>query len=191
MSVPTKRTSKPSPARERILLAAHDLFYREGIRATGVDRLIAESGVAKLTFYRHFASKNDLLLAYLARRHELWMDWFEDALARHRPQRGSAWRALPPTLAEWFDQPTFHGCAFINAAVEFGATLPGVAAACREHKQAMTATIATLLPPSCWRRRHAAVIACAVDGAIVRAQLGVANGDAVDTLEQLLHASLD
>jgi AcrR family transcriptional regulator len=52
-------------ARERILFAAHELFYREGIRATGIDRVIAESGVAKLSFYRHYPSKNDLVLAFL------------------------------------------------------------------------------------------------------------------------------
>jgi len=51
------------PARQRILLTAHDLFYQEGIRATGIDRIIKESGVTKVTFYRHFPSKNDLITA--------------------------------------------------------------------------------------------------------------------------------
>ena len=59
-------------ARDRILRTAHDLFYRDGIRATGIDRVIAESGVAKLTFYRHFPSKNDLIRAYLDYRHQRW-----------------------------------------------------------------------------------------------------------------------
>eukprot|EP01031_Cornospumella_fuschlensis_P009142 gene9142-11228_t len=53
------------PARDRILVTAHDLFYRDGIRATGIDRIIAESGVAKLTFYRHFPSKDELVKAFL------------------------------------------------------------------------------------------------------------------------------
>ena len=74
------------PASERILLTAHDLFYREGIRATGIDRVIAESGVTKVTFYRHFPSKNELILAFLAYRHERWM-----ALVRRGP--GAPWRA--------------------------------------------------------------------------------------------------
>jgi len=55
------RVSPTLPARERILLTAHELFYRDGIRATGIDRVIAESGVTKVTFYRHFPSKNDLI----------------------------------------------------------------------------------------------------------------------------------
>ncbi len=59
--------------RERILLAAHDLFYRESTRATGIDRVIAESGVAKVTLYRHFPSKNDLICEFLEYRHLLWM----------------------------------------------------------------------------------------------------------------------
>jgi len=86
-----------SAARERILHTAHDLFYRDGIRATGIDRMIAESGVAKLTFYRHFPSKNDLVLAFLDHRHARWMEWFEGALRRH----GGHTRALVPALAEW------------------------------------------------------------------------------------------
>src|SRR6185436_2086359 len=81
----------PSPY-DRILQAAHDLFYRDGIRATGIDRVIAESGVAKLTFYRQFASKDDLILAFLDYRHERWMAWFTAALARH----GGDARALVP-----------------------------------------------------------------------------------------------
>ena len=58
------------PARERILVTAHELFYRDGLRATGIDRLIAESGVAKLTFYRHFPSKDDLIRTFLDYRHQ-------------------------------------------------------------------------------------------------------------------------
>jgi AcrR family transcriptional regulator len=56
-------------ARDRILRTAHDLFYADGLRATGIDRVIAEAGVTKVTFYRHFPSKNDLILAYLNLRH--------------------------------------------------------------------------------------------------------------------------
>ncbi len=74
-------------ARDRILQTAHDLFYRDGIRATGIDRIIAEAQVTKVTFYRHFPSKNALVGAYLDYRHALWMGWFADALHRHRRPR--------------------------------------------------------------------------------------------------------
>ncbi len=76
------------PARERILATAYRLFYREGIRATGIDKVIAEAGgVTKVTFYRHFPSKDALILAYLELRHQRWMDWFVDSLDRHAGNR--------------------------------------------------------------------------------------------------------
>lgn len=76
MAFESSTTVSDLPARERILLAAHDLFYREGIRATGVDKVIAAAGVTKVTFYRHFPSKHDLIRAFLEYRHGIWMAWF-------------------------------------------------------------------------------------------------------------------
>ncbi|OWQ44453.1 TetR family transcriptional regulator [Roseateles noduli] len=160
------------PARERILRTAHDLFYAEGIRATGVDRVIAASGVTKVTFYRHFPSKNDLILAYLELRHGRWMDWFNGALARHRGGAKGA-GALVPTMAEWFGGQAlgeFRGCAFLNGVGEMGPSLPEVVEVTRRHKQDMTDAIAGLLPASRQRRKIAAALSVAVDGAIVQAQ---------------------
>ena len=105
------------PARERILLTAHDLFYADGIRATGIDRVIAEAGVTKVTFYRHYPSKDDLVRAFLDYRHDRWMAWFIDALARHGAREGDGLFALGPALAEWFGQGGYRGCAFINTVV--------------------------------------------------------------------------
>lgn len=174
-----------TPARQRILLTAHRLFYREGIRATGIDRVIAESGVSKVTFYRHFPSKNDLILAFLALRHERWMSWFTAALARHGAVSvGLA--ALGPTLAEWFSSESFRGCAFINAVGELGLALPAVVDSSRQHKQAMTEVIASLLPPSEQRSADAEAIALAVDGAIVRAQAAADPATALAALGRLL-----
>ena len=162
---PTPAATATPSARERILLTAHDLFYRDGIRATGIDRVIAESGVAKVTFYRHFPSKNDLVLAFLAHRHVTWMAWFDGALNRH----GNTPQALLPTLAEWFAQPSFRGCAFINSLSELGATTPSVVALVQRHKTDVVARLAQLLPPN--HHADAAVgLALTVDGAMVRAQ---------------------
>ena len=113
------------PARDRLLHTAHALFYRDGIRATGIDRVIAESGVTKVTFYRHFPSKNDLICAYLEYRHTGWMAWFGDALQRHAhalPAGTDRTRALAPALAEWLGSEHFRGCAFINSVSELGDT---------------------------------------------------------------------
>lgn len=170
------------PARERILLTAHDLFYREGIRATGIDRVIAQSGVTKVTFYRHFPSKNDLILTFLEYRHQRWMAWFVDALQRH----GGDAAALVPALAEWFRDDNFRGCAFINSVGELGGTLPEVVAIARRHKQDMANAIAGLLPPSARRRKDAQAIAVAVDGAIIRVQIDQSSDAGLQALRRLV-----
>jgi AcrR family transcriptional regulator len=183
------QTPKGRPARERIVLIAHDLFYREGIRATGVDRLIAESGVTKVTFYRHFPSKNDLIRAYLEYRHTHWMAWFEDALRRHGSERpGRGFEALAPALREWLSDAGYRGCAFINSVGEFGGALPEVVEIARRHKGEMTALIAGLLPPSRQRRRDAQALALAVDGAIVHAQFDETPDAALQGLRRLVGA---
>lgn len=180
------RTSAPDtaalPARERILRTAHDLFYLEGIRATGIDRVIAESGVTKVTLYRHFPSKNELILAFLNYRHERWMSWFDAALQRHG-QAHPGTQALVPALAEWFAHPHYRGCAFINAVAEIGPALPEAVVCAQQHKQALAERIAALLPADAPQRElRARALAQAVDGAIVRAASGPDPVPALDAL---------
>lgn len=173
-------------AQDRILLTAHRLFYRDGVRATGVDRIIAESAVAKLTFYRHYPSKHDLILAYLAYRHTRWMTWFVDALARH----GGTAQAIVPTLREWFTDETFRGCAFLNSVGELAEEIPEVTQITCDHKQDMAQAVMTLLPASRSRKSQAQALALAIDGAIVQAQFGQ-NVDAVlDSLARIVQALL-
>lgn len=160
----------PSP-RERILLTAHDLFYRDGLRATGIDRIIAESGVAKLTFYRCFPSKDELIRTFLDYRHERWMAWFVDALGRYGAVAGGGLAPLVPALAEWFADPLFRGCAFINAIAEVGASQPAITQIVQNHKQDMQQVIAGLLPAGPAQQAIASAAALAIDGAIVRAQI--------------------
>ena len=177
----------PLSARERILVTAHDLFYRDGIRATGVDRIIAASGVAKLTFYRHFASKDDLVRAFLEDRHERWMAWFVDALGRHGAVPGGGLAPLADALAEWFADPAFRGCAFINTVAEVGGSLSGALAIAQRHKADMTEVIAGLLPSGPHQAGAALSAAVAVDGAIVQAQIAGA-ARALAALRPLLNA---
>lgn len=181
----TKPSQAPTPpppgARARILLTAHELFYRDGIRATGIDRVIAESGVAKLTFYRHFQSKNELVREFLEYRHRRWMVWFVDALQRH----GGDGKALVPALGEWFGNGSYRGCAFINSVGELGETLPEVVEITRRHKQDMADAIGKLLPASRQRKRQAMDLALAVDGAIVRAQFDQSPEAALASLERI------
>lgn len=183
-----KDTPVPRPlgARERILRTAHDLFYREGVRATGIDRVIAEAEVTKATFYRHFPSKNDLVHQFLEYRHQLWMAWFVDALRRH----GNRAEAISPVLAEWFRADEFRGCAFINSLGELGTVLPEIADVTRNHKRDMTSVIASLLPSSRRRKQDAEALALAVDGAIIRAQFDQTPVAALAALERILNSLL-
>jgi AcrR family transcriptional regulator len=178
--------AKPPGARERILLTAHGLFYREGIRATGIDRVIAEAGVTKATFYRHFPSKNDLVLEFLEYRHQHWMAWFVDALCRH----GNGTEAISPALAEWFGSEEFRGCAFINSLGELAAVLPEIVEVTRNHKRDMTSVIANLLPSSRRRQQDAEALALAVDGAIIRAQFDQTPAAALAALERIMNSLL-
>lgn len=157
------------PARERILATAYRLFYREGIRATGIDKVIAEAGVTKVTLYRHFPSKDALILAFLDLRHRRWMDWFVDALDRHAV--GNRRRsAVVFAVEEWLTSDTFRGCAFINSVNEIGAELPEVYTITTRHKADMVAAIKARLPPGPHRTRTAQALGVAIDGAVVQAQ---------------------
>jgi len=181
-----KRPPKTSgvSARERILAAAHALFYRDGVRATGIDRIIARSAVAKATFFRHFPSKNDLVLAFLDDRHAVWMAWFEAALARH----GGRPDALVRSMAEWFAAPEFRGCAFLNSVAELGGDAPAVLAIARRHKAEIAKAIERLLPPSPARRRQALMLCVAMDGAIVRATFDATPRAALQALDDVVCA---
>lgn len=115
----TPRGTPQKPARERILETASRLFYQEGLRATGIDRIIAESGVAKMSFYRHFPSKTDLIAAFLNARHESWMAWFTREVDAGITAGGGL-EVVADVLESWFQQPDFRGCAFINTVAEAG-----------------------------------------------------------------------
>jgi AcrR family transcriptional regulator len=170
---------------ERILLAAHDLFYRDGIRATGIDRVIAESGVAKKTFYRAFPSKDDLIVAFLEYRHQNWMMWFNEALERH----GANLQALVPALAEWFESEAYRGCAFINSVVEVGGTHADAVDIARRHKRDMADAIRKLLPAaSRTAKADAQALAMAVDGAIIAAQFEDSPAVALKSLARIVRA---
>jgi AcrR family transcriptional regulator len=165
----TKQASAElQPLAARILVTAHDLFYREGIRATGIDRLIAESGVAKKTFYRYYPTKNELVLRFLDYRHANWIEWFDDALQRY----GGTPFSIVPALAEWFSSETYRGCAFINTVVELGNTFPEAVDIARRHKADMRVSIRKLMSPEPTFDPLALALAITVDGAIVQVQFG-------------------
>ncbi len=180
----------PPSARDRILDTASRLFYREGLRATGIDRIIAESGVAKMSFYRSFPSKSDLIAAFLRRRHVAWMDGFRNGVEAGLAQPGAGLEVIADVLQAWFREPDFRGCAFINTLAESGPSGGEEVAIAREHKAELEAYVAEVA-----RRLKlaqpdgvAATAMLIVEGAIVRAQM---TGDAgVADLARALLAGL-
>lgn len=121
------------PARERILTTAYRLFTRRGIRAVGTDEVIVQSGVAKATLYRHFPTKNDLVLAVLQRREELWT---LDMVERQSRLRGGTPEeqllAIFDVFHDWFQEhEDFDGCSFISVLLELGVAHPAGQASIR------------------------------------------------------------
>jgi AcrR family transcriptional regulator len=119
-------------ARERIVDTAYELFSRRGVRGVGVDEVISRAGVAKATRYHHFPSKDDLVVAFLERREELWThDWVE----REARQRGSdpeeQLLAIFDVFDEWFRRDDFEACSFINVLLELGPDHPAGSASVR------------------------------------------------------------
>jgi AcrR family transcriptional regulator len=112
--------SRPaSEARKRILDTAYDLFSHRGIRAVGIEELIDRANVAKATFYRHFPSKDDLVLAFLTQREQLWIHEWVEAQAKERgatPEEQLL--AIFDLFGEWFASDDFEGCSFINVLLE-------------------------------------------------------------------------
>ncbi len=99
--------------------AAYELFSSRGIRAVGIDAIIARSGVARMTLYRHFESKDDLVLAYLARRQDRWTrEWLRTEVERRATDPAERLLAVFDVFDEWFRRPDFEGCAFINIMLE-------------------------------------------------------------------------
>lgn len=182
------KRSQEQTARERLLRTAHDLFYREGIRATGIDRIIERAHVTKVTFYRHFPSKNDLVAAYLDHRHQQWMGWFTTALASAPQNSEFPLRPVVLALKEWFDAPDYRGCAFINGVVELDGVGTWVSEVSLRHKQGMINAITALLPPGKKSAGIAQAAAMAIDGAIIRAQMEKKPGTALAVFETILRA---
>src|SRR5438094_2588464 len=103
----------PASARQRIVLSTYELFSRHGVRAVGVDAVVARSGVAKKTLYLHYPSKEELVLAFLRRREELWTrGWLEQGVERRSGSPAERLLAVFDVFDRWFHRSDFEGCAF-------------------------------------------------------------------------------
>ncbi|WP_448631064.1 TetR/AcrR family transcriptional regulator [Cellulomonas soli] len=139
------RDGGQSPVAARILEVAAARFYTQGIRAVSADALIAEAGVTKATFYRHFPTKDDLVVAYLvavAEREEAQLDRWT---AEHPDDPGHVLRAYAQTVGAQTCSPGFHGCPFINAAAEYPDRQHPVRQVVEQHRRRLLGTAAQLL----------------------------------------------
>jgi len=165
--------------RDHLVNTALGLFREHGFRATGIDLILRESGVAKKTLYNHFRSKDELIIAALHQRDLDFMAKMRAAIARLAPRQEGDPR-LGPVLAffdgldEWFTGEGFHGCTFINASAEYPRSDCPVHRACAEHKQLVIETFEELLADLALAdtAEVARQIALLADGAIVNAHTG-------------------
>src|SRR5258707_2420521 len=112
------RDDVPDSGRERVSQAAYELFSREGTWAVGVDAVIARAGTAKMTLYRNFPSKDDLIIDFLRRREQLWTrEWLEAESRRRGETPQEQLLAIFDVFSEWFSQPGFEGCSFLTTMI--------------------------------------------------------------------------
>jgi len=124
----------PVGARERILASAYELFSRNGIRAVGVDEVIKRADVAKATLYRHFPSKDTLVLAFLDEREQQWTKgWVEAESHRRGSTPEERLLAIFDLFDEWFRREDFEGCSFINVLLEMSDRRTAVGRASADH----------------------------------------------------------
>src|ERR1700682_5032354 len=132
-------------ARERILATASELFYREGIRAIGVDTVVERSGVSKTTLYRLFESKDALIAAFAAEQdRSFWARW-DQIEAQHADDPRALLEALLCWIAERIGRPAYRGCPFFNLATEFPDKNPPGRVVARSNKEELRARLATIV----------------------------------------------
>jgi AcrR family transcriptional regulator len=166
--------------RDRILDAATRLFYRDGINRVGIDTVIAEAGVAKMTLYNHFSSKDELVLAFLEKVNREWSTWLRQRVdAAEGPARARP-LVVFDALGEWFLTPEFRGCPFISTAAEFRDPRHPAHRAAWAFKRGLRDYFAELLVVGDYARADelADQMLLLADGAIVRAAMEGGNDSA-------------
>ncbi|MEU0810652.1 TetR/AcrR family transcriptional regulator [Streptomyces sp. NPDC005970] len=160
--------------KERVLDAAEELYYGRGVQAVGMDAVRTASGVSLKRLYQLYPSKSALVEAYLRRRDARLLDGlarYVEAVPGPPEKRFARLSAVFDWLYEWFGEPDYRGCAFINSYGELGATTPEVAAAARAHKEAFRQYVAGLVAAAGLPAPLAAHLALLAEGAITTAAI--------------------
>lgn len=174
LSSTRSRRPRRSPDDERVLLldAAERLFYGRGVQAVGIDDIRAEAGVSLKRLYQLFPSKDRLVVAFLERRDGLWrgrLADFVDARARGGVAPPDRILAVFDWLGEWFAEPGFRGCAWINSSGELGGVSDAVAGLARAHKAAFRRYLAGLVADAGLRADLTDELLLLAEGAMVTA----------------------
>jgi AcrR family transcriptional regulator len=178
-------------ARERILATANELFYREGVRAIGVDTVVERSGVSKTTLYRLFESKDALIAAVAAEQDRSFWAWWDRLEQRHADDPRALLDALLSGIAKRIGHPAFRGCPHLNLATEFPDDNHPGRAVVRSNKQELRARLATIVAKLDVRdpNRVASQMALIINGAYVTglvAKPADLRGDLIDAAMKLL-----
>lgn len=167
-----------SSKRDHLVETAVRLFGRDGFHATGIDKILQEAGVARMTLYKHFRSKDELILAALRRRDEQFRTWFKSSIERTGGAPEQRLLASFDALEEWFEGRAFAGmpftgCAFINATAEFSENSHPIHRAAAEHKRLILEYLRLLASSAGARDPDALAWAVCLlhEGAIVTAQV--------------------
>jgi AcrR family transcriptional regulator len=160
-------------AKDRIIETALDLFYKQGYLATGINQIIAESNVAKATFYSNFPSKEALCVAYLQARHGVWMGWLKDHVKNNKTDKEKL-LAVFSFLKKWMQDSDYRGCAFLNIASEIPLSDSKIRAEVIKHKDSLQkylhSIIADIVSPKLNATNTTKAVYVLVEGAIVASQ---------------------
>jgi AcrR family transcriptional regulator len=183
--------------REHLVEAAQQLFYREGIKGTGIDAVLEHAGISKRTLYNHFKSKDELVIATLQRRDDEFLNMIKTGVNKFASQQqGNALFAKPlaffDAIEEWTKSPQFSGCMFINASAEYPRQDHPVHVICTMHKRLVIQYLEELLEPLQLANKHDLALQFAVlaDGAIVNAHT-TSNKNAAQVAKQIALSLLE
>ena len=161
-----------SPKKEQLILIATDLFSRHGFHPVGIDRILAEASVARMTLYNHFPGKDDLISAVLDRRYYDIMASLRACVEPTSSAREQL-RAIFAWHEAWFATPEFSGCLFERALAEFGTNYPKISNVAIQYKKTMTAWMGDMLEillPQYTATRIASLLLILLDGATIDAR---------------------
>lgn len=184
MSSSLSESRRDSPARRRVLDTATALFYAEGVHAVGIDRIIAEAGVAKATFYHHFPAKDELVRAYVEQQSQLGQAAIAQLTARS-PR--TMLLAIFDLIADAAEQPGYRGCPFINAAAEYPNPDSPVRQTIDKHRRWKQDLLIDLLTQdgSTTPERTANILTTLSDGLLITSHL-----DKPPNLRELIHDAM-